>query len=282
MDYQRKDKISITEAVNLDVIFLVDTSGSMSSELDAVKQSCTDFANVIIRENKRVRLGLIGFDIGGYSGDIAKSNYTVKQLSCYTIGIWDLASPSVFKDNIETLSLGLFGGAGCYLADDDSVDIFPYVVSAFNDNTHSKILVIISDEMGSNGGLKLIVDQLNAANIETYVLGVPGFNGAHQKIARRTGGNFWNIFENRGRQDFRVLLKDVADEIVSSIAQKAKDAGLSDEILASYPLGQTDPETSGGGLANNSGITVKWAAGNGHKTQTLEKKADDIGSKWKR
>ena len=78
------------------------------------------------------------------------------------------------------------------------------------------------------------------------------------------------------------MLKDVADEIVSSIAQKAKDAGLSDEILASYPLGQTDPETSGGVLANNSGITVKWAAGNGHKTQTVEEKADDIGSKWKR
>ena len=284
MDLQKKDIITVSMAINLDVVFLVDTSGSMASELDAVKKSCTDFANIIINENKKVRLGLIGFDIGGYYGDISKSNYKVKQLSRYTIGIWDLTSPLIFKDNIQSLSLGLFGGAGCYLADNDSVDIFPHVVSAFNNNNHSKILVIISDEIGGNGGLNSIIEQLNKANIETYVMGVPKPNSSHEAIAKQTGGKFWNIFENRGQQDFSILLKNVADEIIDSIAQKAKDAGFSDEYLANYYSSSTQAmsEEKEVEIVNSNVIAAKWRQGNRDKTLTTEEMADKIRAKWKK
>lgn len=281
MDLQKKDKITVSEAINLDIIFLIDTSGSMSNELDAVKKSCTDFADTIIRENKKVRLGLIGFGIGGYRGDVSKSNYKVQQLSYYTIGTWDLASPYVFKDNIETLSLGLFGGGGCYLADNNSVDIFPHVVAAFDNNHHSKILVVISDEMGSSAGVDSIVGQLNVAKIETYVMGVPKSDGPHEAIAKRTGGKFWNIFENRGQQDFSVLLKNVADEIIGSIAQKAKDAGFTDEFLASYSSSKTAPENVEEKLIDSNAIISKWKTGNSGKAQMSETKADEIGAKWR-
>ena len=280
MDSRKTDIITVSMAINLDVIFLVDTSGSMMAELDAVKKSCIDFANTIINENKKVRLGLIGFDIGGYCGDISKANYKVIQLSRYTIGIWDLASPVVFKDNIQSLSLGLFGGGGCYLAENDTTDIFPYVVSAFDHSDHSKILVVVSDEMGGNSGLKSIVGVLNNANIETYVLGVPGPNGAHQQIAKQTGGKFWNIVQNRGQQDFSVLLKNVADEIVDRIAQKAKDAGFSDEYLANYyssPQAESKVET-----VNSNVFAAKWRTGSGDKAPTTKEMADKIRSKWKK
>lgn len=280
MDSRKTDIITVSMAINLDVIFLVDTSGSMMAELDAVKKSCIDFANTIINENKKVRLGLIGFDIGGYCGDISKANYKVIQLSRYTIGIWDLASPVVFKDNIQSLSLGLFGGGGCYLAENDTTDIFPYVVSAFDHSDHSKILVVVSDEMGGNSGLKSIVGVLNNANIETYVLGVPGPNGAHQQIAKQTGGKFWNIVQNRGQQDFSVLLKNVADEIVDRIAQKAKDAGFSDEYLANYyssPQAESKVET-----VNSNFFAAKWRTGSGDKAPTTKEMADKIRSKWKK
>ena len=128
----------------------------------------------------------------------------------------------------------MFGGGGCYIADNDSVDIFPHVVKTFNNHTHSKILVIISDEMGGNGGLSEIIKQLNTANIETYVMGVPGTHGAHETIAKETGGRFWDIYRNRGCQDFSELLKNAADEIVNSIARKMREAGLSDEYIESH------------------------------------------------
>lgn len=231
MEFERKKKITANEAKNLDIIFLIDTSGSMSYELDAVKNSCIAFADKIIKEKKSVQLGLIGFDIGGHRNIHTKPNYQVHELSRYTIGIWGLTSPYSFKENINTLSIGLFGGAGCYLANKDSVDIFPYVASAFINNSHSKILVVISDEMGDTEGLSEIVKTLNGHNIETYVMGVSDPQGAHESIAKLTGGKFWDIHQSRGKHDFSDLLNNAADEIVNSISQKMRDAGLSEESI---------------------------------------------------
>lgn len=231
MEFERKKKITANEAKNLDIIFLIDTSGSMSIELEAVKKSCVDFADRIIKEKKNVQLGLIGFDIGGHRSGNVKTNYQVCQLSRYTIGVWKLSSPMVFKENIKTLSIGLFGGAGCYIADKDSVDIFPHVASSYIDNNHSRILVLISDEMGKTDGISDIVKLLNGHDIETYVMGVSDPKGAHESIARLTGGKFWDIRASRGTQDFSELLSNAADEIVNSISQKMRDAGLSEESI---------------------------------------------------
>lgn len=218
--------ISQTAAKNLDIIFLIDTSGSMSRALEAVKNSCLNFADKIIKEGKNVRLGLVGFDIGGHRLSCEKVNYTVHNLSRYTIGVWKLDNPIIFKDSIKTLSLGLFGGAGCYIADKDTVDIFPYILRTFNNNENSKILVIISDEMGSNDGLSEIIKYLSQGNVETYVMGVACPNGAHEKIAQETGGNFWNIKKNLGVQDFSELLSNVADVIMDNLKLKMQKAGL--------------------------------------------------------
>lgn len=234
MEFEKKKKITVVEAKNLDIVFLVDTSGSMCAELEAVKKSCTDFADRIIKEKKNVRLGLIGFDIGGYRYRGVKekpNNYQIHSLSKYTIGIWELSSPVTFKDNISSLSIGMFGGCGCYLADKDSVDIFPHVVSAFNNNNHSKILVIISDEIGGIDGLHEITKILIGNSIETYVMGVSAHSGAHESIAKETGGKFWDIHKSRGVMNFSELLRNAADEIVSSVAQKMRDAGLSEEDI---------------------------------------------------
>lgn len=233
MKFSKVKKITINEAKNLDIIFLIDTSGSMSTELDAVKNSCINFADRIIKENKSVLLGLIGFDIGGHRCREEKINYQVRQLNTYTIGIWQLSSPSEFKQNINTLSLGLFGGGGCYIADKNSVDIFPYVASSFTNPNHSKILVLVSDEMGGVEGLPDIINILKKDDIETYVMGVPGQQGAHESIAKLTGGKFWDIIKSRGEQDFAELLYLAADEITNSIAKKMRDSGLSEEFISS-------------------------------------------------
>ena len=234
----------MNEAKYLDVIFLIDTSGSMATELETVKKSCINFADRIILENKSVLLGLIGFDIGGHRNQNAKTNYQVHQLSTYTIGIWQLSSPSEFKQNISTLSLGLFGGGGCYIADKNSVDIFQHVASAFTKDNHSKILVLVSDEMGGVDGLPDIVNTLNKHDIETYVMGVSGQHGAHESIAKLTGGQFWDIHKSRGSQDFAELLNEAADEIVTSIEIKMRDSGLSEEFIKSHDSKERSRKTN--------------------------------------
>ncbi len=164
-----------------------------------------------------------------------------------------LTSPQDFKKNIQSLSLGLFGGAGCYLANRDTVDIFPYVVRTFDsssddkgvsstleslverfkprnseDNSrNSRILVIISDEIGNTEGLSDIVSQLNSASITAHVLGVPKGNGAHESIANMTGGKFWDISKSKGEQDFSTLLGTVAEAIAKEVTRKLADGTVS-------------------------------------------------------
>jgi len=211
----------------LDIVFMVDTSGSMSDEINAVKSSCVSFADRITTEGANVRLGLVGFDIGGHRVSTTEV-YKVHTLSTYTIGIWSLTSPQDFKKNVQSLSLGLFGGGGCYIANRDTVDIFPHVIRTFDGPpTNSRILVIISDEMGNNDGVSEIVAQLKSASVTAHVLGVPRTGGAHELIASQTGGKFWDISRSKGVQDFGDLLGTVAETIAKEITQKLTDGSVS-------------------------------------------------------
>lgn len=203
---------------NLEIVFLIDTSGSMSDEIEAVKESCNDFANAIEKQGISVKLGLIGFDIGGFKGD-KNNKFQVHQLSSYTIGCWPLSSSNHFKENIKGLSVGLFGGMGSYLANKDSIDIFPHVVEAFSSSEAKKVLVIISDEIGDDTGLNEIVKTLNDAFIKTYVLGV-SYRNAHKEIAKQTDGEFWDITEGKGSKDFSSLLVHSVAETIGREAKK--------------------------------------------------------------
>jgi len=214
-------------SANADIIFLLDTSGSMGDEIDSVKKSCCEFAQSITEQGAKVRLGLIGFDIGGHRGSKGK-DYKVINLSAYTIGIWPLTTPKEFERNVQSLSLGLFGGCGCYLASSDTVDIFPHVVAAFDGpSDNHRILVIISDEMGDTKGLATIVDYLNKASIVTHVMGVPGNKGAHEQIAKKTEGQFWDISRCGGVHDFSGLLGNVAETIAKEMTKKLADGTVS-------------------------------------------------------
>lgn len=209
----------------VDIVFLLDTSGSMGDEIESVKKSCINFADEIIRQGANVRLGLIGFDIGGHRGTADK--YSVHNLSHYTIGIWKLTNPADFKKNIASLTLCLFGGGGCYLANPDTVDIFPHVVQTFDGpKENTRILVIISDEMGSTAGVNSIVEELKKGAIRAYVLGVSSPSGAHQQIAQKTEGEFWDIMASKGVNDFSTLLGKVAGAIAKEVTKTLADGSL--------------------------------------------------------
>ena len=210
---------------SVDIMFMIDTSGSMSGEIEGVKRSCILFADRFTAEGANVRLGLVGFDIGGHRGQ--SKNYKVESLSSYTIGVWPLTSPSEFKKNISSLSLCLFGGNGCYLANRDTIDIFPHVIRAFEEKSGSeRILVIISDEMGSAEGLSAIVDQLKESAITAHVMGVKQEGGAHEVLAKSTGGKFWNIAD--GKYDFdRLFVGGIASTVARETVKKLAGGALS-------------------------------------------------------
>lgn len=244
-------------SIYADVVFLMDTSGSMSGYIEAVKRSCTSFADQIAREGASVRLGLIGFDIGGHRGKPSLT-YSVHNLVRYTLGVWSLTSPEQFKKRAQALTVGLFGGGGSYLADADTVEIFPHVVRVFDGPfmslrlldtmralfghpRHTRHLVIVSDEMGSNEGLAEIVDCLKAAAITAHVIGVAGPDGAHESLARLTGGQFWDIAAARSSGELDNLFAAVAGTIAREVTMRLSSGALSggtDMGLALHMVGE--------------------------------------------
>jgi len=183
-----------------DIIFLVDTSGSMSSELEGVKRSCLSFADRVINLGVDCQLGLVDFDLP--SG----KNYN-----------WEVFSPmepNKFQTAISGLRIGRLGGSGCYIGASNTIPVMEAFVKAFPRSDRLKIGILISDEVGNDvNAVTQIINSLKAGQICLYVVGVA--SSCHEKIAKETGGHFWDIHQSRGSIDFSSLLNKIAVEITN-------------------------------------------------------------------
>jgi uncharacterized protein YegL len=92
---------------------------------------------------------------------------------------------------------------------------------------HTRHLVIVSDEMGSTEGVQEIAAILNAAAIKAHVVGVAAPDGAHETLARLTGGQFWDIATTRSVQDFERLLHTIAGTIAREVSMRLTSGALS-------------------------------------------------------
>lgn len=186
-------------APEVDILFLVDTSGSMSSELDGVKRSCLDFATRIGEAGIDCRLGLMDFALP--SGE----SYN-----------WEMFGPMLphqFPAAIAGLRIGRIGGGGCYIGDANTLPVIAAFVKAFPGN-RAKIGILISDEVGNDAAAtQSIIQHLKKAQVCLHVLGVAG--SCHVKLASATGGRFWDIQQSRGHVDFSNLLDAIAVEITN-------------------------------------------------------------------
>ena len=142
-----------------------------------------------------------------------------------------LAEPKAFRANIQSFQSKMLGGQGCYLADANTVDIFPQIVDAFgHDPNKEKIVIAISDGLGGTRGLDEIVDMLQQNDIKMHVLGMRGkFGepGAHELLADLTGGQFWELKHWEASGDFFHLMDDTADTIREEISKQMADGRIS-------------------------------------------------------
>jgi len=187
-------------APQADIIFLVDTSGSMSSELEGVKRSCLDFAERVISLGVDCQLGLVDFDLSFGIG--------------YQWEIFGPMEPKKFPTAIAGLKIGRLGGAGCYVGANDTIPTINAFVKAFPRGDRLKIGILISDEVGNDANaIAQIMNILKGGQVCLYVVGVA--NSCHEKLATATGGQFWDIHQSRGSVNFGSLLDSIAVEITN-------------------------------------------------------------------
>jgi|GEM_PF-476119 len=188
--------------IEADIVFLVDTSGSMSKELQGVKASCLEFAKVLTQSGIDCRLGLVDFAIK-------------RVFSGYETEVFPLCEPEQLKKAIKILRIGRLGTSGCYIGKQDTLPVIQTVLNVFEqDKPRGRIVILISDEVGND--VKAIAEierMLIASEVTLHALGVN--NSCHERLAKATGGRFWDIHASRGRIDFSSLLDAIATEITN-------------------------------------------------------------------
>ena len=188
-------------APQADIIFLIDTSGSMSDELEGVKRSCLDFAERVISSGVDCQLGLVDFDVPLFG-------------STYNWEVFGPMEPKKFPAAISNLRIGRLGGCGCSVGAANTVPVIEGFVRAFPKNDRFKIGILISDEVGNDANaIAQIMKILKSGQVCLYVVGVA--NSCHEKLATATGGQFWDIHQSRGSVNFGSLLDSIAVEITN-------------------------------------------------------------------
>ncbi len=185
-------------APQADIIFLVDTSGSMSSELEGVKRSCLEFAERVISLGVDCQLGLVDF-------------------ACSAVYKWEVfgpMEPKTFPAAIAGLRIGRLGGGGCNVGAANTIPVIDAFVKAFPRSDRFKIGILISDEVGNDANaIAQITNILQTGQVCLYVVGVA--SSCHEKLATATGGQFWDIRQSRGSVNFGSLLDSIAVEITN-------------------------------------------------------------------
>jgi uncharacterized protein YegL len=231
-DFYWKDLVAdpLQHQAEADIIFLVDNSGSMHRRIESLKNGCVDFAERIMNQGTKVRLGLMGFSYGKRR-NVVPGTYEEFRLQRYRVGLWGLSEPTKFKNNIQSLQSKMFGGQGCYLANPDTIDIFPRLINAFDHQSNKERIIIgISDGIGSNKGVEPIVEMLQENSIKMHFLGQRGKLGepsSHELLAELTGGQFWELKQWETSGNFFGLLDDTAETIGDEISKQMKDGSVS-------------------------------------------------------
>ncbi len=192
------------ETEQADIIFLIDTSGSMANELEGVKRSCHDFAERIISAGVDCRMGVMDFDLP-CTGDWKTRAYN-----------WEIFGPMEapqLKNSISILKIGRLGGYGCYIGRTNTIPVVKAFAESFPGD-RTKIGILISDEYGDDAqAIAEIISILKKSKICMHVVGIS--KSCHEKIANESGGRFWDITTSRGRITFNDLLDDIAEEITN-------------------------------------------------------------------
>jgi molecular chaperone DnaK len=195
----RKDEVP-QALPEVDIVFLVDTSGSMSDELEGVKSSCQQFASRLAEAGMDCRVGLVDFALP-YG-----SNYNTE--------VFGPMDPKRFHSAISGLRIGRIGGGGCYVGEAATIPVIETLVHAFPRGKRLHIGILISDEVGNDtASIRKIVDILQRNQVCLHAVGVAG--SCHEVLARETGGRFWDIHASRGNVDFSDLLDAIAVEITN-------------------------------------------------------------------
>lgn len=220
-----------------EIVFLIDSSGSMGNEMSAVKKTCSTFAEHIQREaNATTRLALVTYGYGNldnFSGASSKNHGRYNTIS------WPLMEPKAFHSVVnQHLAVGISGGGGCCVAEPGTAEVFKEVLRQFSSGVEkgkgkslseskTKFIIHISDEYDYSEEERDLPQILIDCKDHSVVVHTMGRDSkGHTEISRQTGGKFWDIESTGGVADLSGILEEVSIEIAKAVSlQKSTSKG---------------------------------------------------------
>jgi hypothetical protein len=188
-------KINVLAKSRLDMVFIIDRSGSMGDDIQNVKNNISQFTNNLKQKNIDYRLGLISYE-----------QDTV---------VYDMTNNvEIFKNNLNAINVT--GGTENGLDGiKDALDKYYYYANSI------KYFVLIGDEpIYSDHGYsdEQIINELKSEGVILTAIGTEGMRTQYSKFTDNTRGKFLNLNNN-----FSNLLGEIFEQIhnIPNVAIKA-------------------------------------------------------------
>lgn len=203
-------------ARKVDLVFTIDTTGSMSDKIDGLLQTCARFVDEFAALQVQHRIAIVAFGDLKVRGDkIVRTDFTSKV---------EVTKKSL--SNIPRYNGGGNRGESSLEAIDKALEL-PFDPGAV------KVLILITDEPAHQNKLKAadVTGMLAEREFLTFVVSPP--YSYFQDMAKRTGGKWYKV---SAKTDFTDLLA-MFREMATTVSQTVSDVHeLAEGSVAKYRL----------------------------------------------
>lgn len=200
--------VQTAQASALDLVFVIDSTGSMSDKINALKSMCENFVDDLTKSSISYRVAIVAFGDLTVSGDkISTTPFT--------------SSVSTIKSLLHKLPRNDGGG-------NEGESSFEAIQAALKlpfQQKCIKVLVLMTDEPALQGNLlwKQIQEKLVAEGCLLFSFATS--DAYYKSFAHATGGSWWDIESASSLDAVLSILTKLASSVTKTVTNVARLAG---------------------------------------------------------
>lgn len=249
-------------ATKVDLVFIIDSTGSMSWVIRSVKNNVAQFAKYLADKGVTLRLGLIDYR------DITADGYDSTVVHTKSFSTW--FNITSFIEELNYVSA--YGGGDTPETAIDALGHLTEGTISWNSDAYKfAMLITDADYKTSNqhgiSSMNEMIEKLQAADIQVSVVTEDWCMSDYGELAAYTGGVQANINDS-----FGTLLEEYADSVLGSAQTKKNYTIQVNDITTGLPVQNAKVTWNGGSTTTNSlGIATITTRNNPIKNFKIQK-----------
>ncbi|OQY81312.1 MAG: hypothetical protein B6D41_19850 [Chloroflexi bacterium UTCFX4] len=205
----------------VDLVFVIDTTGSMSDKIKGLLQTAQKFVDRFARLQMDARIAIVAFGDLTVKGDkIVATSFT--------------ANMQTTKNSLQKIPR--FSGGGN--RGESSLEALQKAMTlAFRANAVKTLLLITDEPALQNRNLNAadVINELVAGEYLAFVVGTK--DKYYKEMARATGGKWYQVSAHADFTDLLAMFGDIADRVTDTVADvyRLGDGSVSDYLQLNPP-----------------------------------------------